>query len=155
MSKPHTAPAQPHGPSSSSLRAPAVGRAPPTLKRTLQRTLQLAWLALSYTPLGFLLSRALFVLAPQPAQYSTGNGLLFPLAPADSPLRVPRRYPARLTAGVVPKRFHAHNDYVHNPPLLEALSNGAASIEADVWLVDGVLYVRCPGSARCITAEQG
>lgn len=37
--------------------------------------------------------------------------------------------------------FHAHNDYGHARPLFDALEHGAASVEADVWLVDGVLFV--------------
>ncbi len=36
---------------------------------------------------------------------------------------------------------HAHNDYLHDRPLLDALSRGFASIEADVFLVDGELLV--------------
>lgn len=38
-------------------------------------------------------------------------------------------------------RAHAHNDYLHERPLLDALEHGFASIEADVWLVDGALLV--------------
>ncbi len=38
-------------------------------------------------------------------------------------------------------RAHAHNDYEHARPLLDALDRGFASVEADVWLVDGVLLV--------------
>lgn len=36
---------------------------------------------------------------------------------------------------------HAHNDYEHPRPLTDSLSLGFASIEADVWLVDGELCV--------------
>lgn len=36
---------------------------------------------------------------------------------------------------------HAHNDYEHARPLLEALERGFDSVEADVWLVDGALLV--------------
>ena len=36
---------------------------------------------------------------------------------------------------------HAHNDYEHERPLLDALDNGFCSVEADVWLVDGELLV--------------
>lgn len=36
---------------------------------------------------------------------------------------------------------HAHNDYAHRRPLLDALSQGFTSIEADVHLIDGELYV--------------
>ena len=38
-------------------------------------------------------------------------------------------------------RAHAHNDYEHERPLLDALDHGFASVEADVWLVDGQLLV--------------
>ncbi|TDD67834.1 hypothetical protein E1262_17620 [Jiangella aurantiaca] len=36
---------------------------------------------------------------------------------------------------------HAHNDYEHERPLLDALDHGFTSVEADVWLVDGELLV--------------
>ncbi|MEC4021166.1 hypothetical protein QMK28_34095, partial [Streptomyces sp. H27-D2] len=32
------------------------------------------------------------------------------------------------------RRAHAHNDFVHPRPLLDALSHGFASVEADIWL---------------------
>jgi hypothetical protein len=36
---------------------------------------------------------------------------------------------------------HAHNDYEHARPLMDALDRGFGSIEADVYLVDGALLV--------------
>jgi hypothetical protein len=39
------------------------------------------------------------------------------------------------------ERAHAHNDYEHDRPLLDALDHGFTSAEADVWLVDGQLYI--------------
>ncbi len=43
---------------------------------------------------------------------------------------------------VVPLRHaHAHNDYEHKRPLLDALAHGFCSVEADVFLVDGALLV--------------
>ncbi len=43
---------------------------------------------------------------------------------------------------VTPRRqTHAHNDYQHPRPLLDALDHGFASVEADVFLVDGELQV--------------
>lgn len=39
------------------------------------------------------------------------------------------------------QRAHAHNDYEHKRPLQDALDHGFASVEADVWLVDGQLLV--------------
>jgi len=38
-------------------------------------------------------------------------------------------------------RAHAHNDYRHARPLHEALEQGFASVEADIFLVDGELRV--------------
>lgn len=49
---------------------------------------------------------------------------------------------AGCTPGVVPlPRAHAHNDYEHARPLLDALDRGFCGIEADIWLVDGKLLV--------------
>jgi hypothetical protein len=39
------------------------------------------------------------------------------------------------------RRAHAHNDYWHERPLLDALDHGFCSVEADVSLVDGKLLV--------------
>jgi hypothetical protein len=36
---------------------------------------------------------------------------------------------------------HAHNDYLHQHPLLDALDQGFCSVEADIYLVDGKLLV--------------
>ncbi|MCC6796837.1 MAG: phosphatidylinositol-specific phospholipase C/glycerophosphodiester phosphodiesterase family protein [Candidatus Hydrogenedentes bacterium] len=36
---------------------------------------------------------------------------------------------------------HAHNDYEHTRPLLDALDHGFCSVEADIYLVDGALLV--------------
>lgn len=36
---------------------------------------------------------------------------------------------------------HAHNDYEHGRPLLDALDEGFTSVEADVWLMGGELLV--------------
>jgi len=38
-------------------------------------------------------------------------------------------------------RAHSHNDYEHTRPLVEALNAGFASVEADIYLVDGQLLV--------------
>src|SRR5688572_16035058 len=38
-------------------------------------------------------------------------------------------------------RAHAHNDYEHPRPLLDALDHGFGSVEADIYLVDGELLV--------------
>ncbi|WP_036492208.1 phosphatidylinositol-specific phospholipase C/glycerophosphodiester phosphodiesterase family protein [Nocardioides sp. CF8] len=55
--------------------------------------------------------------------------------------------PAAATTGAAPEpvvalqQAHAHNDYEHQRPLLDALDHGFTSVEADVWLVDGELLV--------------
>jgi len=36
---------------------------------------------------------------------------------------------------------HAHNDYEHSRPLLDALDHGFCGVEADIYLVDGQLLV--------------
>ncbi|MGH3334169.1 MAG: phosphatidylinositol-specific phospholipase C/glycerophosphodiester phosphodiesterase family protein [Nocardioidaceae bacterium] len=36
---------------------------------------------------------------------------------------------------------HAHNDYEHDQPLMGALDRGFTSVETDVWLVGGELFV--------------
>ena len=50
--------------------------------------------------------------------------------------------PAAAAAQTPPMaRAHAHNDYEHARPLLDALEHGFDSVEADVYLVDGALLV--------------
>ena len=50
-------------------------------------------------------------------------------------------YPTDLTRGIVPKAIHSHNDYWRDVPFYTALSVGCVSVEADVWLYNGTLYV--------------
>jgi hypothetical protein len=50
-------------------------------------------------------------------------------------------YPTSLTQGIVPKAFHSHNDYWRPIPFYSALSVGAVSVEADVWLYNNTLHV--------------
>ena len=38
-------------------------------------------------------------------------------------------------------KAHAHNDYKHERPLLDALAHGFCGVEADIYLVDGKLLV--------------
>ena len=46
------------------------------------------------------------------------------------------------TGGIVPLlNAHAHNDYLHERPLWDALDHGFTSVEADIFLVDGKLLV--------------
>jgi hypothetical protein len=50
--------------------------------------------------------------------------------------------PVLLGAQPVPLiQAHAHNDYLHTRPLLDALDHGFCSVEADIHLVDGKLLV--------------
>lgn len=45
-------------------------------------------------------------------------------------------------SAVVPlAQAHAHNDYRHERPLLDALAHGFTGVEADIFLVDGDLFV--------------
>jgi len=57
-------------------------------------------------------------------------------------LRLPRAHRDPRAGRVTPvDRAHAHNDYEHDRPLLDALDQGFTSVEADVWLRDGKLLV--------------
>jgi hypothetical protein len=49
-------------------------------------------------------------------------------------------------------RVHAHNDYEHRRPLLDALDQGFCSVEADIFLVDGKLLVG--HTRRALTPER-
>ncbi|KAI0080095.1 hypothetical protein K474DRAFT_394322 [Panus rudis PR-1116 ss-1] len=51
------------------------------------------------------------------------------------------RYPSQLTQNIVPKAIHSHNDYWRDVPLLSAISFGVQSVEADVFLLNGTLFV--------------
>jgi hypothetical protein len=65
------------------------------------------------------------------------------------------QYPTDFTRDIVPvgflinitndvrmqKGIHSHNDYWRDVPLYTALSYGVISVEADVWLINGTLYI--------------
>lgn len=51
------------------------------------------------------------------------------------------RYPTDFTRDIEPKPFHSHNDYWRDVPFYSGLAAGAISTEADVWLIEGTLYV--------------
>ncbi|RDX52056.1 hypothetical protein OH76DRAFT_1400974 [Lentinus brumalis] len=51
------------------------------------------------------------------------------------------QYPTQFTQGIMPRAIHSHNDYWRDVPLLTALSYGVASVEADVSLINGTLFV--------------
>ncbi|KAF1832187.1 hypothetical protein BDW02DRAFT_571342 [Decorospora gaudefroyi] len=50
-------------------------------------------------------------------------------------------YPTDFTRDILPKPLHSHNDYWRDVPYYTGLSYGAISTEADVWLLNGTLYV--------------
>lgn len=58
--------------------------------------------------------------------------------------------PSARAAEVTPlPRAHAHNDYEHQRPLLDALDQGFTSVEADIYLVEGALLVaHNPGDVK-------
>lgn len=49
--------------------------------------------------------------------------------------------PAEAAEPIPLERAHAHNDYLHQRPLYDALAHGFCSIEADVWAADQELLV--------------
>ena len=61
------------------------------------------------------------------------GSIALPAAPAPAGERTPRPRPLW--------RAHAHNDYRHPRPLLDALDHRFGSVEADIYLVDGQLLV--------------
>ncbi|VDB86508.1 unnamed protein product [Peniophora sp. CBMAI 1063] len=81
----------------------------------------------------------LFSLMAAPAAVLCKPTILDLIADASSSPSV--HYPTQLTQGIVPKPIHSHNDYWRDVPLLTALSLGVASVEADVWLANGTLFV--------------
>jgi hypothetical protein len=50
-------------------------------------------------------------------------------------------WPTDFTRDIRPIHCHSHNDYWRKVPLCSAISAGCISVEADVWLFDGQLYV--------------
>ncbi|HVK59238.1 MAG TPA: hypothetical protein VM735_10685, partial [Candidatus Kapabacteria bacterium] len=48
---------------------------------------------------------------------------------------------AEVSVGDALPQAHAHNDYEHDRPLLDALAQGFTSVEADIYLVEGSLLV--------------
>lgn len=49
--------------------------------------------------------------------------------------------PRAITGPAALPQAHAHNDYRHDRPLYDALEHGFTSVEADIYLVAGELYV--------------
>ncbi|QRV90887.1 altered inheritance of mitochondria protein 6 [Ceratobasidium sp. AG-Ba] len=50
-------------------------------------------------------------------------------------------YPTQFTRGIIPRAYDSHNDYWRDVPLFSAISFGAISVEADVWMWDDDLFV--------------
>ncbi|EME82012.1 uncharacterized protein MYCFIDRAFT_30409 [Pseudocercospora fijiensis CIRAD86] len=90
-----------------------------------------------FSILSFLLTTAALtyaqsdILLSQPLQSISKNAQSGPLY----------TYPTDLTQGILPNPIHSHNDYWRPIPFYSALSIGAISVEADVWLYDETLYV--------------
>lgn len=49
-------------------------------------------------------------------------------------LRSMQPFPADFTRGILPIPCHSHNDYWRHVPLLNAISAGFTSVEADIWI---------------------
>jgi glycerophosphoryl diester phosphodiesterase len=75
------------------------------------------------------------------AAFLLGSASVLPCMPRAESGAAPQGAP------VIQTRAHAHNDYLHTRPLLDALAFGFCSIEADIWLVDGELLVAHERSA--------
>jgi len=88
-------------------------------------------LSLTQLILGFLITR-------QVCSTPGVNKEITRLENSNSPLL---QYPTSFTQNIVPKAIHSHNDYWRDVPLLTAISFGVASVEADVWLINGTLMV--------------
>ena len=81
----------------------------------------------------------------RPLLAALGGALLLPLAlapAASADTRAESVLPPDLVVADQPlAQAHAHNDYEHERPLLDAVEHGFTSVEADVYLVDGQLLV--------------
>lgn len=69
--------------------------------------------------------------------------IFFASLPRDKGTPVPADhiYSAHYFKSVLPVPCHSHNDYWRTTPLFAALGSGCVSVEADVWLRQGELYV--------------
>lgn len=67
--------------------------------------------------------------------------MIFPSFHGDGAMDFPTSGVDFIIASLALPNAHAHNDYLHEKPLLEALSRGFTSIEADVHLVGNELYL--------------
>lgn len=91
----------------------------------------------------------ILALAEAQSDIPVSGALASVLANAQAPMY---QYPTDLTQGIIPKGLHSHNDYWRRLPFYSALSVGAVSIEADVWLHNDTLYIGHEPSA--LTTER-
>ena len=77
-------------------------------QRNMRKVVKTIIKALIYSPIFIVMSRTVTYLSPG-EPHSSSNNLHFALVNPDSPLHGDA-YPVDLLAGVVPKRFHSHND---------------------------------------------
>ena len=63
------------------------------------------------------------------------------LAPPACPQEIGQAREVQTNAALTAARGHAHNDYVHDRPLLDALERNFASVEADIFLKEGQLLI--------------
>lgn len=69
-----------------------------------------------------------------------GSSYILPVAIQLNLLFSLLNFPVQAQPQPLPKA-HAHNDYLHTKPLFDALAHGFTSVEADIHLIDGELYV--------------
>ncbi|KAI4290471.1 MAG: hypothetical protein L6R35_000254 [Caloplaca aegaea] len=50
-------------------------------------------------------------------------------------------WPTDFSRAILPIPCHSHNDYWRRVPLYSAIEAGCISVEADIWLFDGQLYI--------------
>src|SRR6516165_1795222 len=67
--------------------------------------------------------------------------VLAPIVLASLTVALPGKQLPASTRVVPLRNAHAHNDYEHKRPLLDALDNGFCSVEADVFLTPEALLV--------------
>ncbi|KAI9877302.1 MAG: Altered inheritance of mitochondria protein 6, partial [Watsoniomyces obsoletus] len=61
--------------------------------------------------------------------------------------------PRNFSGGVYPVPCHSHNDYRRRIPLLQALSAGCTSVEADLWLDENVADIKVGHSRRSLRSD--
>lgn len=61
--------------------------------------------------------------------------------------------PGNLTHGILPVSCHSHNDYRRRVPLLQAVSAGCTSVEADLWLNKDASDILVGHSKRSLRKE--